>query len=150
MGNKIRSLTGLILAAIAVLIVGCGGAQTAEPEIYSAKQIELINVYATGVLALRERMPELESAIDQDNWVDVQSFIHGPLGELRTRTARLARELLPNDQSQAEDLAKDLYKHLVKIDQAADERNTAIAAGQYIEALKDFDAYLDLLPQPGL
>lgn len=141
----LRSLTGLLLAAIAVLVIGCS-APDVKVTTYTPEQLGGINTYATSVLALRDRMPELETYIDQKDWVDVQYFIHGPLGELRVRLDRLARQLLPDTQDEAKILAKDLYKHLVKIDEAADTRDTSLASSQYYEALSDFDAYLDLLP----
>ena len=146
---KIRSLTGLLLAAIAVLVIGCS-APAAKVTTYTPEQIGVISTYTNGVVALRDRMPELETYIDKKNWGDVQYFIHGPLGELRARMDRLARQLLPETQDEAKLLAKDLYKHLVKIDEAADSRDTQLASSQYYEALKDFDAYLTLVPDNAL
>lgn len=146
---RLRSLTGLLLAAIAVFVIGCS-APAAKVTTYTPEQLGLIETYASSVSGLRERMPELETYIDQQDWVDVQYFIHGPLGELRIRMDRLARQLLPGSQDQAKTLAKELYRHLVKIDEAAADRDTPLASSQYYEALKDFDAYLDLLPATDL
>ncbi|NJL85117.1 MAG: photosystem II protein PsbQ [Leptolyngbyaceae cyanobacterium SM1_1_3] len=146
--TRYRSWLSLVVAAIAVLVVGCSSAKEAAPPTYSPVQVEQIQAYSPRVVALRERIPELKAYIQAQDWVNVQSFVHGPLGELRSRLSRLSRQLLPQDQAKANDLAKDLYNHLVAIDEAAVARNTSIAKRQYQEALADFDAFLDLLPQP--
>ncbi|MFE4105704.1 photosystem II protein PsbQ [Almyronema epifaneia] len=143
-----RSFIRLLVAAIAVLIVSCSPAQQAPPPTYSPTQIEQIQAYVPRVIALRERIPELKAYIQAQDWTNVQSFIHGPLGELRARMNRLARQLLPQAQTKANDLAQDLYNHLVAIDEAAVARNASVAKRQYQAALEDFDAFLDLVPQP--
>ncbi|WP_346292114.1 photosystem II protein PsbQ [Sphaerothrix gracilis] len=142
-----RSFTSLLIAAIAVLTISCSSAQQAAAPTYTSTQIEQIQAYSPRVVALRERIPELKAYIQDQDWINVQTFVHGPLGELRARMNRLARQLLPQDQAKANELAKDLYNHLVAIDEAAVARNISVAKRQYQQAIEDFDAFLELVPQ---
>ncbi|NEQ31369.1 MAG: photosystem II protein PsbQ [Leptolyngbya sp. SIO4C5] len=142
-----RSFTSLLIAAIAVLTISCSSAQQVAAPTYTSTQIEQIQAYSPRVVALRERIPELKAYIQDQDWINVQTFVHGPLGELRARMNRLARQLLPQDQAKANELAKDLYNHLVAIDEAAVARNISVAKRQYQQAIEDFDAFLELVPQ---
>lgn len=141
-----RSLLGLILAAITVFIVGCGGATVSQPTTYTPDQIAEIQIYAPRVVELRDRFPELEDYIQTKDWVNIGSFIHGPMGELRTRLGRVAGRLLPQDASQAKALADDLAVRLERLDAAAESYNQIEAGKQYRLALDDFDAFLSLIP----
>ena len=142
-----RSFTSLLIAAIALLTISCSSAQQVAAPTYTSTQIEQIQAYSPRVVALRERIPELKAYIQDQDWINVQTFVHGPLGELRARMNRLARQLLPQDQAKANELAKDLYNHLVAIDEAAVARNISVAKRQYQQAIEDFDAFLELVPQ---
>jgi photosystem II protein PsbQ len=143
---KLRSLLGLLLAAIAIFVVGCGGGNVAPPTTYSADQIAQIQIYAPRVTELRDRFPELEGYIQTKDWVNIRSFIHGPMGELRARLGRVAARLLPQQAAQAKALADDLAVHLERLDAAAADFNQIEAGKQYRLALDDFDAFLDLVP----
>lgn len=143
---RYRSLLGLLFAAIAVFMVGCGGAKVAQPTTYTADQIAQIEVYATPVTELRDRFPELEDSIQNKDWVDIRSFIHGPMGELRVTLGRLAVRLLPQDAKQAKALADDLANRLERLDAAAEAYDQIESASQYRKALDDFDAFLSLIP----
>ncbi|MEO1095668.1 MAG: photosystem II protein PsbQ [Cyanobacteria bacterium J06638_28] len=144
---RFRSLLSFVLAAIAVLIVGCGGANVAQPTTYTVDKIAEVQVYAPSVLELREQFPELEDYVRNKNWVDIRTFIHGPMGELRIKLARLAARLLPSDKAQAKALAEDLASHLERLDVAAEEFNQIEAAKEYRLALDDFDAFVSLIPE---
>jgi photosystem II protein PsbQ len=143
---RLRSALGLVLAAISVLIVSCGGANVSQPTTYSGEQLAQIEIYAPRVTELRDRFPELEEYIQNKDWVDISSFIHGPMGELRARLGRVAVRLLPQDAEQAKALANDLAGHLEQLDAAAEDYNQIQAATQYRKALDDFDAFISLIP----
>ena len=143
---RYRSLLGLVFAAIAVFVVGCGGAKVSQPTTYTADQIAQIEIYTAPVTELRDRFPELEDYIQNKDWVDIRSFIHGPMGELRIKLGRLAVRLLPQDAKQAKTLADDLAVRLERLDAAAEEYNQIESANQYRKALDDFDAFLALVP----
>lgn len=144
--SRFRPFLGVILVVIATFVIGCGGPPQETPKIYTPEVLKQVQIYTPSVTALRQRFPELEEYIQEKDWVDVQSFIHGPMGELRARVNRLAATLLPRDQEQAEALASELYIHLERLDNAAQENNQVIAGQEYRAALDSFDAFLDLVP----
>jgi len=144
--GRIRPLLGVVLAVIAPCLVACGGPAAKVPTTYTPEVLQQVELYTPGVAELRDRFPELESYIQDQDWVDVQSFIHGPMGELRTRVNRLAATLLPKDQPQAQALAKELYGHLERLDEAAANGQQVIAGQEYRNALDDFDSFLSLVP----
>ncbi|MBD0335229.1 MAG: photosystem II protein PsbQ [Cyanobacteria bacterium Co-bin13] len=146
---RFRPILGIILAAIATFIVSCGGAAPKQPLTYTPEILQRVQIYAPAVNDLRDRFPELQNFIQEKDWVDVSSFIHGPLGEMRFQMNRLASTLLPKDADQAKQLAKEVYVHLERLDQAASEGNQVIVGQEYRNALDDFDAFLNLIPSNG-
>lgn len=144
--GRFRPLLGIMLAALATFIVACGGPAAKAPTTYTPDIMQRVELYTPGVAELRDRFPELEEYIQAKDWVDVQSFIHGPMGELRARVNRLAASLLQKDQPQAKALAQELYVHLERLDEAAQEGQQVIAGQEYRNALDDFDSFLNLVP----
>ncbi|MEM1309884.1 MAG: photosystem II protein PsbQ [Cyanobacteria bacterium P01_C01_bin.70] len=141
-----RSLVGLVLALLATCLVGCGGAKVSEPTTYTGEQLAKIEILAPRATELRVLFPELEQFIQDKDWVNISSFIHGPMGELRVRLDRLATRLLPADAKQAKYFAEEVAKHLEKLDAAAEAYNQVEAGNQYRQALDDFDAFISLIP----
>jgi photosystem II protein PsbQ len=141
-----RPLISLLLVCIAVLVVSCSDGNVKAPT-YSDAQLASIQQASNSVEKIKSRLPELEAYIDKQDWNNVRSFIHGPLGELRSRMVVVSRALLPAQQSQALALGKEVFGHLNKIDVAAANNNQILAASNYSEALKDFQAFNDLLPE---
>lgn len=144
---RYRSILGLILALVTVCVVSCSSPTTTKTAAYTTTQLEQIQGYADGLTAVRDRLPELATLIQNRKWNDVGSFIHGPLGELRIQMSTLSRSLLPDAQSTALETAKNVFGHLNQLDQAAKDESYERAIRQYAEALKDFDAFLQLVPQ---
>ncbi|MGF1570429.1 MAG: photosystem II protein PsbQ [Nodosilinea sp.] len=144
--GRFRPILGILLAFLATWLVACGGPAAKQPTTYTPALLEQVELYSPAVATLRDRFPELEEYIRQQDWVDVQSFIHGPMGELRTRVNRLAATLLTQDQPQAKALAKELYVHLERLDEAAASGQQVIAGQEYRNALDDFDGFLNLIP----
>lgn len=143
---RFRMILGLVLAFVATCLVGCGGSDVSQPTTYSGEQISQIEIYAPRVTELRDRFPELENYIQNKDWVNISSFIHGPMGELRARLGRVTARLLPSDAEQARYYAEEIGKHLERLDTAAEEFNQIEAAKQYREALDDFDQFISLIP----
>jgi photosystem II protein PsbQ len=142
-----RSVLALILAMVATFLVSCGSPKVSKAPTYTTEQITQIRQLASSVAALRDKMPVLEDKIQNRNWTDVGTYIHGPLGELRRNVSYLTRELLPNDQKAASEPAKDLFNRLQNIDAAATKGKYDVAVQNYQAALKDFDDFLQRLPQ---
>jgi photosystem II protein PsbQ len=141
-----RPILSLLLAFVAVFIVSCSDGQVKAPT-YTPDQIVKIEAAKANVTALRDRFPELATLIEERNWNDVKSFIHGPLGEIRSRMSGLSRQLLPEAQDKALAASKEMFLHLNKIDQAADLNDYTLAIRNYAEAVKDFNTFSSFLPQ---
>lgn len=141
-----RSILALLLAVVTTFLVSCGGPKAALPT-YTPNQLAKIEQLTSSVTALRDKMPILKEKIQNRNWTDIGTYIHGPLGELRRNVSYLTRELLPADQKAAKAAAKDLFNSFEQIDVAATKAKSDVATQSYQEALKDFEAFLQTLPQ---
>jgi photosystem II protein PsbQ len=141
-----RSILALILALVTTFLVSCGSPTAKTPPTYTAEKIAQIQQIASTVAALRDKMPILETKIQNQNWTDVGTYIHGPLGEVRRLMSYLTRELLPQDQKAASAAAKDLFQRLENIDVASTKGNYKVAVQNYQAALKDFDDFLQQVP----
>ena len=146
---SLRSILSVILVLVATLLVSCSNPSAKIPTTYSPEKIAQLQVYAVPVEAAKEQMSELQQFIEEENWIDTRNFIHGPLGELRRSMSNLSSSLLKKDQKKATELAKEIFGHFERLDAAAKDRNSTLVEIQYREALKDFDAYLDLIPKAG-
>ena len=146
---RYRSILGLILAVVATFMVSCGSAAAATKSApsYTAAQIEQIQQSLPGIQEQRDRINQLQTFIQQRRWVDVGTFIHGPLGDLRRNMNRLADNLAPKDKQAARQAAKDLFSDLVRIDQAAKEADYQQAVTNFRSVLQEFDTFLNLIPK---
>ncbi|BFM39164.1 photosystem II protein PsbQ [Synechocystis sp. LKSZ1] len=142
-----RSLFSLLLVIVATVLVACSGPQVQIPTTYSPEKIAQLEVYVTPIESAREKMETLKTLISDQNWVNIRTYIHGPLGQLRQDMLNLSRSLLPKDQDQATALAREVFGHLERLDVAAKDRSLTQAGVQYREALEDFDAFLNLIPK---
>jgi photosystem II protein PsbQ len=130
-----RSILALILAFVAVVLVSCSSPTAAKPPTYTSTQLEQLETYRSDLAVMRDRFPELATLITQQQWTSAKNFIHGPLGELRRKMSLVSRNLLP-----------DIFNHLVKIDQAADETDYTTAIRNYNEVVQDIEAFFNLIP----
>ncbi|BAQ60095.1 hypothetical protein GM3708_501 [Geminocystis sp. NIES-3708] len=142
-----RPILSLVLVLVTTLLVSCSSPTQAKiPTVYSPEKVAQLQSYREPIALARENMATLKQFIDAENWVNTRTFIHGPLGGLRQEMAAASRKLLLKDQKTAQNLAKELFVHFEKIDAAAKDRNVSLVNEQYAEAIKDFDAYLSLIP----
>ncbi|MDE5082563.1 MAG: photosystem II protein PsbQ [Trichodesmium sp. St18_bin1] len=141
-----RSMVPWVIGLLVVFLVSCGS--PTPPPTYSDAQLQKIELSAVGIQTLRDRMDELESLIQQDEWVNIRTFIHGPLGDLRSKTNYLTQSLLlPKDKTPVLNAAKKIFDDLEDIDTAAAEGNKKQALSEYKKAVVDFDTFLDLVPK---
>ena len=143
----LRSILPVILLLVTTLLVSCGGPSASAPPTYTPEKLAQIKTYRISVDKARERMPELSDFIQQEDWVDTRTFIHGPLGLIRRDMTYLSNALLAEDTKKATPLAKEVFKSLDDIDAAAKENNYSAAVSEFNQAVRSFDAYLDLIPQ---
>ena len=143
-----RSILALILVLVTTFLVSCGSPKATKAPTYTAEKLAVIQQLASTTAALRDKMPILEDKIQNKNWTDVGTYIHGPLGELRRNVSYLTRELLPQDQKAVSAAGKDLFDRLQDIDSAATKGKYDVAVQNYQAALKDFDDFLQAIPKP--
>ncbi len=145
--KRYKSILASILAVVMVFLVSCGSPTPTKPPAYTPETLEQISSYKSKLLVFRDRMTELEGFIAAKDWVNVRSLIHGPLGSLRQDMSYVSRLLLlPAEQKTALAEAREIFRHLESIDQAAEAQNYPLARDNYAEALSDFDQFLALLP----
>lgn len=142
-----RSILALMVAFLMAFLVSCSSVETKVPTTYTAAQVQQIQRYVPPLTELRSRMDQLETLIQQRRWVDIRTYIHGPLGDLRGAMKAVSENLLPKSQEQAAALTKSLFADLVNIDLAAKAVDYPKVVNGYQKAVKDFDAFLQLIPQ---
>ncbi|MGK7891107.1 MAG: photosystem II protein PsbQ [Leptolyngbyaceae cyanobacterium] len=145
--RQYRAVFSLLLAVFAVFLVSCsGGPSTPSGPTYTDAEIQLLQTYKTNIQAFRDRATELDGFIQDQEWNDIKSLIHGPLGELRFRLSTVVRSLDPSLTSKAKELADDTLRATVLIDEAAARFDPAAAKVAYGRLIQDFDGFLDLIP----
>ena len=146
--KRYRSILACLLALVTVFVVSCGNPEVAAPPTYTSTQLEQIQKYNTNILGLRDRMTnELQTSIAKREWIEVDNFIHGPLGTMLQEMNYLVRNLLPDEQPPARQLSKQLFSDLVKVGEAAAVADGRSAQASYQQALQDLDSFLELVPQ---
>ncbi|MBX2864531.1 MAG: photosystem II protein PsbQ [Leptolyngbyaceae cyanobacterium MAG.088] len=142
-----RSILGVFLVAIATLLVSCSsGPNASAPATYSADQLSQIAIYAGRIEASKNRLPELGGYIRDENWVNIDNFIHGPLGEIRERMNRLAFQLLPADKAEALKLSDKISGDLEAMSTAVSAFDSNRTNQAYIRFAKDLVTFLNLVP----
>lgn len=142
-----RPILSLILVLATTVLVSCSGPAASAPPTYTPEKLQRITTYRIPLDVARQRIPELGQYIDNEDWVNADSFLHGPLGLIRRDLTYLSKALLPDEQEPALEVAKDIFKHIENIDAAVDEKNYNVAIKQYKEMVSDLDAYSSLIPQ---
>ncbi|RFP59709.1 MAG: photosystem II protein PsbQ [Limnothrix sp. CACIAM 69d] len=143
---RLRSALLALVMAATIAFAGLSFAPAAQAETYTSAQKAQIEIFVPGVQELRDRLPEVERFIEGKRWRDIQTFVHGPLGELRERLSRISRRLKGSDRATAEAAAKDLSKHLVALDEFAGKFDYKRAGAEYLESVQAFDRFLNVVP----
>lgn len=142
-----RPLLSLILVLATTVLVSCGSPTASAPPTYTPEKLQKVATYRIPFDIARDRISELGEYIDNEDWTNADTFIHGPLGSIRRDLTYLSRALLPDEQEPALEAAKDIFRHFENIDAAIAETNYNVAIKQYKEVVSDLDSYASLLPQ---
>ncbi len=142
-----RSVIAFVLMLLTTMLVSCSNVTEVKPLSYTTAQVEEIQTYAGDLLALRDRLPELADLVQKENWTFVRNFIHGPLGELRTKMIYLSRNLLPTAQAKADALAKETFRSLVALDAAAEKADYKVAVRNLSKTVEGLNEFLELVPE---
>lgn len=141
-----RPILSLILVFATTLLVSCSGPSASAPPSYNAARMQKIATYRIPVDVAQQRLSELGQFIIDEDWTNVESFIHGPLGLVRRDMTYLSNALIPDDQDEALELAKDIFRHFEDIDAAAQVKSYSQSVNEYKQLVSDFDVYLQLIP----
>lgn len=142
-----RPILSLILVLATTILVSCGNTSAVAPPTYTPDKLQKIKTYRIPLDVARQRIPELGQYIDKEDWVNADSFLHGPLGLIRRDLTYLSNALLPDEQEPALEMAKDIFGHIQNIDAAVDDNNYDVAIAQYKEMVSDLDVYASLIPK---
>jgi photosystem II protein PsbQ len=94
---------------------------------------------------LRDRFDRLEKFVYSQNWNDIITYIHGPLGEIRRDLRMLTIGLEKTKKEAVTNAATNLFKNLVKMDTAAKERNSTVVETAFKNSLKELESIIDLV-----
>lgn len=94
---------------------------------------------------LSDRFDRLEKFVYAQKWNDVITYIHGPFGEIRRELRLIAGQLSKTQKETANDLANNLFKNFVQMDNAAKDKDAIAAERAFKNALQDFESIIDLV-----
>ena len=140
-----RPILSLILVFATTVLVSCSGPSASAPPSYDAARVQKISVYRIPVDAAQKRLSELGKFVSEEDWTNTKTFTHGPLGLIRRDMTYLSKALVPDDQEEALEIAKDIFDHLGDLDSATQEKDYPTAISEYKELVSDFDIYLNYI-----
>ncbi|PZV16520.1 MAG: hypothetical protein DCF20_08410 [Pseudanabaena sp.] len=110
----------------------------------SAAKSSALDVSAEKLQVLSDRFDRLEKFVYAQKWNDVITYIHGPFGEIRRELRLIAGQLSKPEKVTANDLANNLFKNFVQLDNAAKGKDAIAAEKAFKNALQDFESIVDL------
>ena len=145
-----RVLRSLMALAVAVLLsislAACDGSK-GKVAVLSPDDIAAITRQAEGFLAARDRLPELAELVNKRNWVFTRNLIHGPMQEVGRQMLYINKRLLPSEQPEANQRAKNLKDALADLDEAARLQDGDALRKGYIKVASGFGLYAQILPE---
>ena len=73
--QRIRSILSLLLVAVAIFCVSCGGPKASVPTTYSPEKIEQLQLLAEPIETAKESLDVLKGFIADKNWIEhIQSM----------------------------------------------------------------------------
>lgn len=129
-----QSAIALCLMSLIIFLVGFNGFLFNSPAVAANKsKLEVIG----------DRLDQLKTFIDDNNWITVKTYIHGPLGQVRQDIGSAIRLL--RDPTKAKALSNKFFKDLIAIDVAAGKRDIDRTFDAYEETRQDFDQLVSVL-----
>ncbi len=139
---------GLLAVALllSISLVACSGDQSRKPPTISPADMTLIARQAEGVLAAKDRLPELADLVNERDWVFTRNLIHGPMQDLGREMLYINQRLLPADRAEAAKRATRLKTALAELDEAARLQDGDNLRKGYIKVATGFSAYTEVIP----
>jgi photosystem II protein PsbQ len=143
---QLRRLALVLLAGVLCLgLTACDGSKAKTPTL-SPEDIAVIERQAKGFLAARDRLPELATLVNENDWVFTRNLIHGPMQEVGREMLYINQHLLPADRSEATQRADKLKSALAQLDEAAVLQDGDKLRKAYIKVASGFGLYAQMLP----
>ena len=111
----------------------------------SESQAAALAAASAKLQVLSDRFNRLEKFVYAQKWNDVITYIHGPFGEIRRELRLIACQLSKTQKEAANDLANNLFKNFVQLDNAAKDKDAIAAENAFKKSLQDFESIVDLV-----
>jgi len=92
---------------------------------------------------ISDRLEGLKPFIDDNNWITIKTYIHGPLGQVRTDIGSAVRLL--RDPTKAKALSNKFFSDLIALDVAAGKRDIDRTIDAYEQTRQDFNELVVVL-----
>jgi len=132
----------LTQSAIALCLVGCLVLVLFSSSVFVSNS-PAVAANKSKLEVIGDRLDELKTFIDDNNWITVKTYIHGPLGQVRQDISSAIRLL--RDPTKAKALSAKFFKDLIAIDVAAGKRDVDKTFDAYEETRQDFDRLVSVL-----
>ncbi len=96
---------------------------------------------------LRDRLASFQPLIEKRQWSEVHQAIPDLLSDLRQKMSAVTDQLELQDRLLVRAIETEVLIHLEKIDEADEVSDDREAEVNYQQALQDFDAFLQLVPE---
>jgi hypothetical protein len=83
---------------------------------------------------------------EKQQWSQVHKDVAGLLPDLKQKMMSVTDQLGLSDRILARAVSTEVFIHLERIDEADEVYDYQSAETNYLQALQDFDAFLDLIP----
>ena len=111
----------------------------------SGSQAAALAASVAKLQVLSDRFDRLEKFVYAQKWNDVITSIHGPFGEIRRELRLIAGQLSKTQKEAANDLANNLFKNFVRLDNAAKAKDASAAENAFKKSLQDFESIVNLV-----
>jgi photosystem II protein PsbQ len=92
---------------------------------------------------ISDRLDQLKPFIDDNNWITIKTYIHGPLGQVRTDIGSAVRLL--RDPTKAKAFSNKFFNDLIRLDVAAGKRDIDRTVEAYDQTRQDFNELVVVL-----
>ena len=140
--KKVAIAFCLIMALVATLLAPV---LTQSAMAQSESQAAALAASSAKLQVLSDRFNRLEKFVYAQKWNDVITYIHGPFGEIRRELRLIAGQLSKTQKEAANDLANNLFKNFVQLDNAAKDKDAIAAENAFKKSLQDFESIVNLV-----
>lgn len=127
-----------------------GSLDISNPSRYSSTQLDKLTAPAEEVEALRSCLQDLQSAIQRREWSALHEDVASVLPILKQKMIGAmigaTDQLALSDRLLARAVSTEVFIHLERIDEADEVYDYQSAEANYLQALQDFDSFLQMLP----